>query len=838
MGGERGIRKSGLTRERLIRIIILFVILAVAVAGDALRPQREYSVRGIGYASTAGPRDIRTPVSSASRFVMQFDVLVRDDQYDNLVEVSGRSGVSLRLEVQPPHKLLLMVFGIDEVPRTITNGFTLDRWHHVAITGLANGDFDIALDGMVSHFVLSSVRPVPSSAEIGSKNFAFEFVNIIVGSGYSPPRPLNGRINNFSFVAHYVQHWWWPLTILVALGICVGVVWSLWPWLVLIQRPDFASADILIFLVLAGATGFGFFAYAVAGKWAIWLAIGIGTAAAALLGQRAHRRVFTGRAATIVSGLLLAAAAASLITLPNALVPVRIFVEWPLLSAFITTAFACISAIFLESFTDAPQRPALRWVAWIPYLAFALLALRTDSMFAPINALHWDYFVGPIRALREGGWLLWDVPSQYGFLTVLIPSVLPAQHAIDAFYWFQAAAEFAAAAIFYRTLYAVLRVHWLVAFALVVAFFFLGDPLLIGPSPYPSMGAVRFFWCYVLLALAAANFLGARPSMTRFARAGGLAWIIGMLWSAESAVYTSVIYFTPLFLQVGAVARESRSLQKTASVAFHIAGLPIAGTLLAAGVIEAVYFAALGHGPDWSMFIAYSRSYGGGYGERPIPYFGPIWLISLILFGGASIFAGLRNKKIAAPSYAVATALAVVWIVSSYYVGRAYPVIITMLSPLLIFAIFTTIRAGQALGKPPLQVAVAFPFVALLLVSTFGNPGVPALLKSVAVPNVAAWSRLPEVNDELAGLLRRANIDPNEIDDVDFGCANQAGEDNRNVARMGVLLAGFPERVPATTINRLGGSSLDAVIQAARAIKAGEADIILAGGVESMTRAP
>jgi acetyl-CoA C-acetyltransferase len=97
--------------------------------------------------------------------------------------------------------------------------------------------------------------------------------------------------------------------------------------------------------------------------------------------------------------------------------------------------------------------------------------------------------------------------------------------------------------------------------------------------------------------------------------------------------------------------------------------------------------------------------------------------------------------------------------------------------------------------------------------------------------------------DDMAGLVmkeaaRRAGIDTNEIDDVMFGCANQAGEDNRNIARMGALLAGFPERVPAVTINRLCGSSLDAVIQAARAIRAGEANIIVAGGVESMTRAP
>lgn len=85
---------------------------------------------------------------------------------------------------------------------------------------------------------------------------------------------------------------------------------------------------------------------------------------------------------------------------------------------------------------------------------------------------------------------------------------------------------------------------------------------------------------------------------------------------------------------------------------------------------------------------------------------------------------------------------------------------------------------------------------------------------------------------------RNANVDWVQVDDVIYGCANQSGEDNRNVGRMSSLLAGLPYQVPATTVNRLCGSSMDALAIAARAIKAGEADLIIAGGVESMSRAP
>ncbi|OZB83502.1 MAG: beta-ketoadipyl CoA thiolase [Microbacterium sp. 14-71-5] len=97
--------------------------------------------------------------------------------------------------------------------------------------------------------------------------------------------------------------------------------------------------------------------------------------------------------------------------------------------------------------------------------------------------------------------------------------------------------------------------------------------------------------------------------------------------------------------------------------------------------------------------------------------------------------------------------------------------------------------------------------------------------------------------DDLAAVVMRAivdrtGLDPARIEDVVFGDANQAGEDNRNVARMGALLAGFPTSVTGTTVNRLCASSVEAVIQGSRAIESGDAELILAGGVESMSRAP
>jgi 3-oxoadipyl-CoA thiolase len=105
------------------------------------------------------------------------------------------------------------------------------------------------------------------------------------------------------------------------------------------------------------------------------------------------------------------------------------------------------------------------------------------------------------------------------------------------------------------------------------------------------------------------------------------------------------------------------------------------------------------------------------------------------------------------------------------------------------------------------------------------------LLSSVRADDLAA---LP-----LSGLMaRNPQVDWSKVDDLIYGCANQAGEDNRNVGRMAVLLSGLPVSIPATTVNRLCGSGMDAVGMAARAIRAGDCDFVIAGGVESMSRAP
>ena len=120
----------------------------------------------------------------------------------------------------------------------------------------------------------------------------------------------------------------------------------------------------------------------------------------------------------------------------------------------------------------------------------------------------------------------------------------------------------------------------------------------------------------------------------------------------------------------------------------------------------------------------------------------------------------------------------------------------------------------------------------------------PVIVDSIRTPIGALGGALAKVRpDDLVALVlkelaARNNLDPALLDEVILGCANQAGEDNRNIARMSLLLAGFPSSVPGVTVNRLCASGLAAVNIAARAIRAGEGNIFVAGGVESMSRAP
>ena len=153
-------------------------------------------------------------------------------------------------------------------------------------------------------------------------------------------------------------------------------------------------------------------------------------------------------------------------------------------------------------------------------------------------------------------------------------------------------------------------------------------------------------------------------------------------------------------------------------------------------------------------------------------------------------------------------------------------------------AVEELLRRGEAIGAFPEPVRVEF------VVASVGRVTRAVVLSAVRTPVGRYGGGLSEVRPDdlaaaaIAAAVERAGVPAGEIEDVYFGCANQAGEDNRNVARMGALLAGLPESVAGVTVNRLCASGLSAVVSACHAVAAGDGDLFVAGGVESMSRAP
>jgi hypothetical protein len=448
----------------------------------------------------------------------------------------------------------------------------------------------------------------------------------------------------------------------------------------------------------------------------------------------------------------------------------------PVSTAVCYALAACVTAALCRQLLGTPgadgggnagrARP-LPWsmlLAAAPYAVFLVFALRADGLFVDGGEMHWEYFVGPIRMVRGGGWLLWDVPAQYGYLNVLLPALIPVRSAWDAFYLFQAATLAVAAGLFYRVLHHHLGVGRALSCVLVLTSFFLAYPTrLIGPAPFPSSSAVRFLGCYVLLYLAARNFLGPAPSLKGFVRQGTLVWVAALFWAAESAIYCTAIFAAPvaLHLLLQCLSGGIRSLLCRETL--RLIATPLAALALAVAGTAAVYLVGLGHLPDLGLYSLHGCAYARGFSALPILWSGPIWVFALTLFACAC---GLRSALVTrftveGPAGALVTAGACVWAVTSYYVGRAVPNNVVALLPLLCLALAIIMRATARGDRPSLcQVAVGAPLFCLALVAPFLNPALLDVLRGLRPYPQSISAKLREPEEGLAPLLARAGVRP------------------------------------------------------------------------------
>jgi hypothetical protein len=326
-------------------------------------------------------------------------------------------------------------------------------------------------------------------------------------------------------------------------------------------------------------------------------------------------------------------------------------------------------------------------------ILFGVLSYRTNVLFKTSVLHHWSFWIGPIESVREGGWLLWDVPSQYGFLSILCPALFPVKNSWEALYLFQGTLLWIVALLMYFRFCGksggIFRCIFACIATMTTVYFFAGGiRYLEPPSAYPSVGPMRFFWCHISLFALWICLDKEKPRTKLYLWIGGAICVIGSLWSLESAIYSLSIYGAA----VGVLALQSASISSRTAGMTRAKGEKAAWPIVAfareliewilppvglfAGAICGVtlfYIFRLGHGPDWMSFFEYPLKYAGGFGAMPIRSDGPVW--ALVAVFGLTLGFGLtlferdwRNPNLAI----VAGVWGVLWTTASYFISRSH----------------------------------------------------------------------------------------------------------------------------------------------------------------------
>jgi hypothetical protein len=445
------------------------------------------------------------------------------------------------------------------------------------------------------------------------------------------------------------------------------------------------------------------------------------------------------------------------------------------------TAITLVVATALSVFALAAARDksseSKPWPRWWDYLAIAVLAAFSFRTSPMVEFYHWGLYVGPIEQLRQGGWLLWDTPSQYGFLSSLIPSVLPGNAWVS--FWFFQSVIFAVVAALIYAAFRQLGSRWTGApFALVVTFTTLffrprDESVILPAQMTPSGGPVRFLWCFVLLTFIAAYYF--RPPERKrardFALGGTAIWLLAVLWSAEGAIYCSAIWFFSYGVFVAQQVMQWRENEVNGSDILRRAvgslALPVAALAALALLITLIYTATIGTAPDWRGYWEYVLLYsGGGFGALAVDPSGAVWYLMLLFLtistiAGMYVTSDLRDPRLVV----LAGVWGGAWSVGSYFVGRSHPVNALSLTPLLLFSVAIAVRLCYS-DRPRrwhrLFVSALIPAFAMPITLTLGHAAFPDAMAEPQLPVSRFTDQLPTMEPALSSLLRQASAQPTD----------------------------------------------------------------------------
>ena len=409
-------------------------------------------------------------------------------------------------------------------------------------------------------------------------------------------------------------------------------------------------------------------------------------------------------------------------------------------------------------------------------LLIGMASLRTDAFVVyPEWFSHWAVIVGPAELVRQGGWLLWDVPSQYGFLSTLSIAFFPGRDAWQALFIINAVTLFLVCCFIFF-LFRSLRAGWdNYAFSLIVAitsvFLIAGwTPNVFGPQTLPSTGAFRYIWCFSLLGLLLMemNTDDASRWHSRILLAGCLTWLIGTLWSAESAAYSAAIWlpsYALIIIRQGAHAYTGRHcLRRTVYRALSKLMVPPIMLAVAVAGIALFYVARLGQPPDLRGYVDYAST---GFFALPMDYTGAVISLFLVFCAISTLAAYILRRGVTHRMLPFVTGTwAALWVTSSYFVARSHPAAVTNLSPIIFSVIGVMLYVLNREKIAPAWTNIVriplVPLMAVLLTLPLANR--PAIANYITASQTGYRGRLelPVLDNATLQLFLAAGVKPTD----------------------------------------------------------------------------
>ncbi len=449
-----------------------------------------------------------------------------------------------------------------------------------------------------------------------------------------------------------------------------------------------------------------------------------------------------------------------------------------LLLATFAISILAVHAMF-RSFEES-EKPNPATMVLIFLLAALLLALSFRT-YPVLELYHWQAYVGPMQEVRQGGWLLWDAPAQYGVLAILIPTLFPG-NAWQSFYLFQALCNAIVALLMFWALGgtrpSISRIILAAGLTATTLFFRpRSATLLLAAQMTPSGGPVRFIWPFVMLA-----FLFHHYSRTikgneadasterRFEIACHLIWLGSLCWSVESGIYCSAVWFPAyailLMQRITSASRNGQSRSQIARMLVRSLAVPVGAVALIVALTSVSYGVVLGHRPDWMSYLEYALLYSGGFHSLPIDPSGSIWFLLIIFLAISTATVIYLFRDPWHPRVMVlAGAWGGVWAISSYFVSRSHAANLLSIATFLVFAAAITVRVIA--DQPPeswhgiIRVALVPMFVAPIVL-TLGHPSFVNEIRKPQLSYGYFTEQIPLMEPSLNALLLEAGAKPSD----------------------------------------------------------------------------